>query len=106
MKETKSILFGLLLFPILAILICLADLAVSSVKLWDSSSFKAHDEMIKERRVKTKMNPNDLSTLSRLLENSYKDSSKAVPLCEVIRSIRDELPFSCNYSQIAAIAHG
>ena len=40
-REARLILFGIFLFPLVGLLMCVLDFAIASWKLWDSSSFKA-----------------------------------------------------------------
>ena len=103
-KEAKPILFALILFPFVAILICIFDLAMSSYKLWDSSSFNEFYERTKEIRARERISAEDLETLKQVVSRSYKDSNRPVALSTVVKQMREELPFTCTYVDIADIA--
>ena len=46
----------------------------------------------------------DLKTLKAVLSDSYKDLSFSVPLSNVVKQVREEVPFTCTFLDIAGIA--
>ena len=83
---------------------CALDLGMASYKLWDSSSFKAFQKKNQEDKAKQIISEDDLITLKQVLSRSYQDSNLPVPLSAVVKEVREELPFTCSYRDVAQIA--
>ena len=62
-NRAKSIFFWTFLFPFVALLICLFDLAVASLKLWDNSSYEAYEAKHTEVKTREPIHEEDLTTL-------------------------------------------
>lgn len=78
-------LFSIFVFPFVAIIISFIDVGVSTVKLWDSESYKEFEKRNKEVRVNQRISQEDLKTLKDVLERKYKTSNKVIPLSTVVK---------------------
>ena len=105
-KTAKALHFFLylLLFPLSFPIILLLDLGIACGHLWSSPS---RNTSFKKKRLQSSQQygllKKDFETMELIISGHYSGKQDPVLVSEVVRHIRDELPFTCNYSDFAAI---
>ncbi len=108
---------SLLAFPLLVLPFALLDVVLAAIHLWSRpslplNSHHQHGSRVPPARLLLKR---DLATLERVLLRDYSQcfspsaspsdpsSESLVPLFELVYRVREELPFTCNFHDLARI---
>ncbi len=99
----SSFAFGCLVFPFYGMFICVMDLALASVKLWETPRYFSKRKEIASSIAK--MHKSDLQIVETIL-SEQSQGGKEYPLSVIVRIVREKLPFTCNYLDMAELVLG
>ena len=103
-KQPRFMLYGVFVFPLVALLICFLDMAVAACKLWDSSGYESFLRRRKTATLDMSLSHPLIWRLKFILRRSYQYSHGEFPLSTLVAELREELPFTCNYRDFFQIA--